>query len=332
MALQLVDKFGREIKYLRLSVTDRCNLRCFYCMPEEGIQYLPKEHLLSYEEMLRLTEIFSNLGVDKIRITGGEPFVRKDLIQFLTSVSENEAISKLSITTNGILTGHYLRALKTIGIQQINLSLDSLDPQNFKKITRRDEFENVMNTFHQMLEMGFKVKLNAVIMDRINDHEIVDLAKLALEHPVSVRFIEEMPFNGGRVTPKTIKWNHGAIFNELNKAFPYLNKISSPRNSTSENYTFKDAKGDIGIIAAYTRTFCGSCDRIRITSTGELRTCLYGHNVLDIKALFRSGKTDSFIESEIIRVVQQRAKDGFEAEKLRGENFPIQESMSVIGG
>jgi molybdenum cofactor biosynthesis protein A len=301
-------------------------------MPEEGINYLPKEHLLTYEELFRVVQIFTQLGIDKIRITGGEPFVRKDLIHLIESISDLEQLKKISLTTNGILTLPYLSDLKKFGINQINLSLDSVNAENFKRITRRDEFVKVMKTFYQMLDMGFEVKINAVIMDGINDHEIIDLAKLAIQHPVSVRFIEEMPFNGSAKKHKSIKWNYKAMIEVLKSEFKDLQKIRTPENSTSENYTFDNAKGDIGIIAAYSRTFCGTCDRIRLTSTGELRTCLYGHNVLKIKDLIRSGKSNDEIESEIIRVVQMRTKDGFEAEKLRGNKNPIQESMSVIGG
>ncbi len=330
--MQLKDNFGRPINYLRLAVTDRCNLRCFYCMPEEGIHFLPKEQLLTYEEMIRLADIFSSMGVDKIRITGGEPFVRKNLIDFLDTLAKNKQINKLSITTNGILTRPYLSHLKSIGIENINLSLDSLNHDNFKKITRRDEFTNVIGTFHQMISDGFKVKINAVIMDGINDHEIIDLAKLAIEYPVSVRFIEEMPFNGSAVKQTSIRWNHIRILEKLKSAFPDIAKLPTSANSTSENYIFDQAKGNVGIIAAFSRTFCGSCDRIRVTSTGEMRTCLYGHNVLDIKKMMRNEVSDESIKASIIEVVQKRAKDGFEAEKKRGINNPIGESMSVIGG
>ncbi|NJN24940.1 MAG: GTP 3',8-cyclase MoaA [Cyclobacteriaceae bacterium] len=330
--MQLTDQFGREIRYLRLSVTDRCNLRCFYCMPEEGIHFLPKDQLLSYEEMIRLCGIFTSMGVDKIRITGGEPFVRKDLIGFIGSLADNKQIKKLSLTTNGILTRPYLSQLKACRIQQINLSLDSLDAQNFHKITRRDEFDNVMSTFHQMLDEGFAIKINAVVMPGINDHEIVPLAELAMNYPVSVRFIEEMPFNGTGSVHAGIKWDHVRILAKLKSRFPDISPVPAAPNSTSQNYTFYKAMGDVGIIAAFSRTFCGTCDRIRITSTGEMRTCLYGHNVLDLKALLRQGERDEVIRDSIVRVVQKRARDGFEAEKLRGTNNPIGESMSVIGG
>ena len=330
--MQLTDNFDRAIKYLRLSVTDRCNLRCFYCMPEGGIHFLPKEQLLSYEEMIRLTDLFGEMGVDKIRITGGEPFVRKDLIGFLEKISLNKHLDTLSITTNGILTKPFLPRLKALGVDHINLSLDSVDKTNFNKISRRDEFDKVMDTFHEMLNEGFKVKINAVIMDGINNHEIADLAALTLKYPISVRFIEEMPFNGSTKNHLSIKWNHVKILSELKTKFTNVRKLPTPANSTSENFTFDGAKGDVGIIAAFTRTFCGSCDRIRITSTGELRTCLYGHNVLDLKKLLREGHSDASIKSQIINVVQKRTKDGFEAEKLRGQNDPIGESMSIIGG
>ncbi len=330
--MQLKDNFGRSIKYLRLAVTDRCNLRCFYCMPAEGLHFLPKEQLLSYEEMLRLSSLFTDMGVEKIRITGGEPFVRKDLINFLEKLSLNENLQNLSITTNGILTKPFLPHLKALGINNINMSLDSVDEKNFNKISRRKEFSNVMDTFHQMIDDGFKVKINAVIMDGVNDHEIIALAKLAVKYPVSVRFIEEMPFNGSLKKTNPIKWNYGKIFDELKLKFPDIHKISNRSNSTSKNYSFEGAMGDVGIIAAYSRTFCGSCDRIRITSTGEMRTCLYGHNVLDLKKLLRDGQSDDFIRLKIINAVQRRAKDGFEAEKFRNEGNPMGESMAVIGG
>jgi len=301
-------------------------------MPEDGIRFLPKDQLLSYEELIRVSNLFVNLGVDKIRITGGEPFVRKDLIDFLEKISLNDRLEKLSITTNGILTKPYLPQLKELGIDQINLSLDTINKKNFKKITRRDDYTKVMDTFYQMLSDGFKVKINAVVMEGINDHEIIDLAMLAAEYPVSVRFIEEMPFNGSIKKQTSIKWNHLRILEELKSQIPGIHKLPTPSNSTSEKYTFDGAKGDLGIIAAFTRTFCGSCNRIRLTSTGEMRTCLYGHNVLDLKKILREGHSDESIQQRIIDVVQKRTKDGFEAEKLRGDLNPIGESMSIIGG
>ena len=301
-------------------------------MPEEGIEYLPKSQLLTYEEMLRLTSVFAGMGVDKIRITGGEPFARRDLIGFLRKLRIIPGIEKISITTNGVLTKPHLPALKELGITEINLSLDALSRELFYKITRRDEYKKVIETFHEMLRLGFKVKINAVVMDGINDHQIAGLAKLALKHPVSVRFIEEMPFNGGLKSKPAIRWTSARIFETLKAEFPDIRKVISPANSTSANYTTEEAKGNFGIIAAFTRSFCGTCDRIRITSTGEMRTCLYGKNELDLKSLIREGSSENRIESEIIRVVQKRTKDGFEAEAMRDKNNPPMESMSIIGG
>ena len=330
--MELKDNYNRSIKYLRLSVTDRCNLRCFYCMPEKGIRFLPKDQLLTYEELIRISRLFVELGVDKIRITGGEPFARKDLIDFLANLSQLSNLKKISVTTNGILTQPYLPQLKQLGINQINLSLDTINRDNFKRITRRDDFDKVMDTFHKMMENGFQVKINAVIMNGINNHEIIDLANLATKYPVSVRFIEEMPFNGSGNGKSSIKWDYLRILDELKREFSGIKAVQEPNNSTSQNYTFDGAVGTFGVIAAYTRTFCGSCDRVRLTSTGEMRTCLYGHNVLNLKQIVREGHSDVSIQKKILAAVLKRTKDGFEAEKLRGDQNPIGESMSVIGG
>jgi len=329
---QLTDSFGRTMKYLRLSVTDRCNLRCFYCMPHEGIDFLPKDQLLTYEELLRLTSLLAGSGINKVRITGGEPFIRKELIGFLEKLTAIHGISKVSITTNGILTGPFIPDLKRIGINQINLSLDTLDETNFQKITRRSDYQKVMETFYTLLDEGFDVKVNAVIMEGINDHEIHNLARLAIDHPVAVRFIEEMPFNGSGRHIKKLLWDFPKILETLRHHFPDLQPISSEPGSTAENYHLEGAKGSLGIIAAYTRGFCGSCDRLRITSTGSLRTCLYGADVLNLKEMLRSGASDSEVLNAINTAVKNKARDGFLAENERGIANPIGESMAGIGG
>lgn len=328
MAVQhLIDNWGRPVNYLRLAVTDRCNLRCFYCMPEEGISYLPKEALLSYEEMERLMTIFSDLGINKLRITGGEPLVRRDVIPFLYRLSNNPKLEKINITTNGLLTSKYLKDLKQIGIKSVNLSLDTLDRERFKKITRRDEFDKVYKTLFELLEAGFETKVNMVVMEGQNIEDILPMAKLSLDHNVSVRFIEEMPFNGSE--KHQFHWDSTAILKHISSEFNIL-KLPDPNNSTASHYKIEGALGNIGIIAAYTRSFCGSCNRIRLTAQGQLRTCLYTSKGLDLKALLRSGKADDFIKNKIIEAVNHRYKDGFEAEKDRTtENW---ESMSTIGG
>jgi len=325
----LLDNHGRQINYLRLAVTDRCNLRCFYCMPEEGIKYLPRKELLSYEEMERLVTILSGLGINKVRITGGEPFVRQDLISFLTKIQAIPGIKKLTITTNGVITADYLDKLRELGILSVNLSLDTLDPSRFFEITRRDEFAKVYSTFEKLLQSDFDVKINAVVMENKNIDDIVPMVELTRDHPVSVRFIEEMPFNGEGLKYKSLFWTHRKILDHILQFFPETEKLPDEPNSTSANYKVKGYQGSFGIIASYSRLFCGACNRIRITAQGILKTCLYDGGVLNIKELIRSGKGDEEIARELVNAINHRHKDGFEAEKHRK---PIHESMSTIGG
>lgn len=330
--IRLKDNWNRTLNYLRIAVTDRCNLRCFYCMPAEGINYLPKRELLSYEEILRLVKVFGSLGVDKIRLTGGEPFLRKDFMELLKSIKAEEAIKAVHITTNGVLTYQYLDEMKAIGIDGVNLSLDSLDKENFHKITRRDEFKTVMKTLNGLLERGIDTKINMVVMDGRNDHEIVDMASLAMNQPISVRFIEEMPFNGSGQKPFDQKWNHKEIFSVLESHFGVLEKLNTDPRNPATVYKVKGHLGNIGIIPAYSRTFCDGCNRIRLTATGTIKNCLYDEGVLDIKEIMRSGVTDEELKSVLISTVRKKAKDGFEAERSRKLNKSASESMSTIGG
>ena len=328
----LFDNHGRKINYVRLAVTDRCNLRCFYCMPEEGIKYMPKQDLLSYEEMLRLMQILVPLGIEKIRITGGEPFLRKDMMAFLEALSKIEGLQKINITTNGTLTAKLIPELKALGIDTINLSIDSLDKERFYKITRRNVFDQVMETYHALLGHGINTKLNAVVMEGQNIEDIIPMVELGRHHPVSVRFIEEMPFNGEGNHYPVLVWNHKKIKAHLQATYPDLEKLPDPPNSTAQHYKVPGFKGDIGIIAAYSRTFCGSCNRIRITPQGMLKTCLYDNGVFNIRDLMRAGASDQQIIDTFKVALGNRAKDGWEAEKNRGFDLPVKESMATIGG
>lgn len=328
----LYDNHGRKINYVRLAVTDRCNLRCFYCMPEEGINYVDKHDLLSYEEMIRLVDLLVDMGIDKVRITGGEPFVRRDMMDFLRHISKISGLKQINITTNGTTTAPLVPELKAIGIKSINLSMDTLDPARFFEITRRNVFNEVMNTFHALLEHGIQTKINAVVMDGKNTDDLIPMAELTKNHPVSVRFIEEMPFNGEGNHYQELHWNHRRILELLKTAFPNLEKLPDPPNSTSYNYQIPGFKGDIGIIAAYSRTFCGTCNRIRITPQGGLRTCLYDNGVFNIRDLMRQGASDQQIRDTFVTALGNRAKDGWEAEKNRNFGLPVTESMATIGG
>ncbi|MCU0420899.1 MAG: GTP 3',8-cyclase MoaA [Cyclobacteriaceae bacterium] len=329
MAEQLFDNHGRPLTYLRLAVTDRCNLRCFYCMPEEGIHYLPKKELLTFEEIQRLVTLLASMGISKVRITGGEPFVRTDLMHLLRMIRATPGIESLRLTTNGLLTAPHVKELKHLGIRSINLSLDSLDRQRFRAITRRDEFDATWQTLTQLVDEGFDVKINAVVMEGKNIEDLVPFVHLTEQWPVSVRFIEEMPFNGaGHVS--TLVWTHQRILDHLRQHFPSLTKDIDEPHSTAFHYRVPGHRGNIGIIAAYTRMFCGSCNRIRITAQGVLKTCLYDDGVLNIKTRLREGATDDELRAHLLNAFAHRAKDGFEAERQRANG--ITESMSTIGG
>lgn len=332
MKKALYDNHGRRINYLRLAVTDRCNLRCFYCMPEEGIKYMPKAELLTYEEMMRLVRLLVSLGIDKIRITGGEPFVRKDMPDFLAALSRLEGLKQINITTNGTTTAALVPQLAQMGIHSVNLSLDTLDKDRFFKITRRDNFDQVMKTFDALLQHGINTKINAVVMEGQNIEDLVPMAEMTRDLPVSVRFIEEMPFNGEGQHYDQLHWHHVNILAHLKESFPDLEKLPDPPSSTSYNYRIPGHKGSIGIIAAYTRTFCGTCNRIRITPQGSLKTCLYDNGVFNIRDLMRAGATDEQITDTFLDALGNRAKDGWEAERKRGFDVPVKESMAKIGG
>ncbi|GAB3315288.1 GTP 3',8-cyclase MoaA [Larkinella ripae] len=325
----IFDNHNRPITYLRLAVTDRCNLRCFYCMPEEGIRYLPKHQLLTYEEMERLVRVLARLGVSKIRITGGEPFVRNGLMDFLWRLKATEGVEELNITTNGVLTEPLVPELVRMGIGSVNLSIDTLDRERFRHITRRDELPAVRGTLDALLAQGVPVKLNAVVMEGKNIEDIPLLAELTRDHPVEVRFIEEMPFNGEGSHYPVLNWTHRRILQELQGLYPGLKRQSDSPFSTATTYRIPGYQGSIGIIAAFTRTFCGTCNRIRLTAQGTLKTCLYDNGVLDVRQLMRSGATDSELTAAFLKAFAHRPKTGFEAEHERG---PVTESMSTIGG
>lgn len=325
--MMLKDNHGRTVNYLRLAVTDRCNLRCFYCMPEHGIDWLDRKELMTWEEMLHVCRILVGMGIEKIRITGGEPFARKNFMEFLTELSQIHGLKELTLTTNGVLTAPHIPELKRLGIKSVNLSLDTLDRNRFFAITRRDELPKVMDTLHELLAHDIEVKINTVVMEGKNTQDIIPLAELTRELPVAVRYIEEMPFNGNGEYAG-LSWDHIRIQETLRQRYADMQRLQDPQFSTSYNYSIPGHKGTVGIIAAYTRTFCGTCNRVRITPQGMLKTCLYDNGVLNIKDLVRDGLNEQAIQTTVMHAIQQRAKNGWEAEK----NKATHESMAAIGG
>lgn len=328
----LHDNHGRVVNYLRLAVTDRCNLRCFYCMPEKGLDWLSRSELMTEAEMIRICTLLTEMGIQKIRITGGEPFARKDIMHFLTSIASLNGLEQLVLTTNGVLTAPHVPALKSIGVHAVNLSMDTLDRNRFFAITHRDELPAVLNTLDELLKFDIEVKINAVVMDGKNTDDIVPLVELGRDLPISIRFIEEMPFNGQQNHYDKLLWNHVHILNKIRSKYPEIQKIPDPLYSTSSNYKIPGFKGEVGIIAAYTRSFCGSCNRIRITPQGILKTCLYDDGVLNIRDLMREGLPDESIRKSLLTCFGQRHKDGFIAEQSRKEKVGVHESMATIGG
>lgn len=326
-ASQLVDPFGRRITYLRLSITDRCNLRCRYCMPEEGVNVLGHESILSYEEMERLARIFVSLGVNKIRITGGEPFVRKGCLEFMQRLKEQNPDLRLHLTTNGVAVLPYLVDLKKLGIMGINLSLDTLDPERFLEITKRDKLETVLTVFHEILRLGIPLKVNAVVQTDTTDEELVRLAGLVKESPVALRFIELMPFSGGENVQRTMEL---PLEQRLFRLFPGLREVSSNNIETARRFSVSGFQGTLGIIEGESRKFCGTCNKLRITSSGMLKNCLYDEGVVDMRTLLRSEPDDAAIAEKIVWCVSRKLRNGNEAARMNDRK--CQDSMASIGG
>lgn len=325
----LKDRHGRELNYLRLAVTDKCNLRCRYCMPEEGIRFLDEKEVLSAEEIIRLSKVLTGAGINKIRITGGEPFVRKDLIDILNTIAP--WFYTVNITTNATLLKRALDELTVPNIGSLNISLDSLNPMTFMAITKRDRFDDVWQNIQACYDRGWRIKLNAVIMKGVNDQEIPDFLEVAREKKMSVRFIEAMPFNGYDHNDGLFM-DFKEIYRVIEKQYPNIRqRYSVPQKSASIKYDIPGFAGDVGIIPAYSRTLCGTCNRIRITARGELMNCLYSTNGLDLRSHLRKEVSDKELINVISAHLMNKPVDGFAAENERQEPGDFQ-SMTTIGG
>ena len=328
---KLVDNFGRQMEYVRLAVTDRCNLRCQYCMPAQGIDIVPRQELLSYKEMYRLIRVLTELGVKKVRLTGGEPFVRKDFVSFLEMLSYNDLLDEINITTNGALISKYISKIEKLEkVKTINLSIDSLEKDKFSKITRRDVFSDVYQTFEILEKSSLDLKLNVVVQSGFNTDEILDFVRLTKDKNIIVRFIEEMPFNGKGQRDMQENWTFKKILNEIKTEFKVV-EIQSKKSSTSRNYKIENHKGTVGIIPAFTRTICNDCNRIRITSTGTFKNCLFDDGVFNLRDFIRKGASNEDLKELFLRLVKQKPENGFIAEANRKDGR-ASESMSTIGG
>lgn len=325
----LVDGFGRVVRDLRISVTDRCNFRCRYCMPEEGMEWLPRDELLTYEELTRFVGISLRLGVETVRITGGEPTVRADLPVFVRQLSGLAPDLDIAMTTNGLSLPIIADDLAAAGLKRINVSLDSLRRRTFEEITRRDRLDQVLAGLEAAARAGLHpIKVNCVLLRGVNDDEIEDLAEFGRTNRYQVRFIEFMPLDeGDEWTPDTVVPS-SEVLERLDNAFGLVaDETKGPEPATT--FSYSDGMGSVGVIASVTAPFCSTCDRIRLTADGQLRTCLFATDEANVKELMRSGGSDEAVAALVARAVSNKAAGHLIG--LPGFVKP-ERSMSRIGG
>lgn len=327
----LTDQFGRVHDYLRISLTERCNLRCVYCMPEEGIQLRPKSEFMRTEEVLAIAETFVKLGVKKIRLTGGEPLVRKDAKEIIEGLSKLTV--SLAISTNGILVDKFIDTFKSTNLRSINISLDSLQEERFHKVTRRNDFQKIRSNIDLLLHEHFHVKLNAVIMKGVNEDEVLDFIEFTKDKHIHFRFIEFMPFNGNQWD-----WSRGLSFKEMMERIHsvYSDKVikrEDKKHDTSKAFQIKGYKGTFAVISSVTNPFCDSCNRIRLTADGKIKNCLFSNSETDLLSAFRNGENiEQLIRESIWHKKAVRAGmesfDDFSNSELNQRN----RNMISIGG
>lgn len=317
------DNNGRDINYLRISVTDRCNLRCVYCMPEEGVKSLRHEEILRFEDTLKIIKAVASLGINKIRYTGGEPLVMKDIDKLIYETSKTTGIEDISITTNGILLSDMAKDLKKAGLNRVNISLDTLNTDKFRSITRVGNLDKVMESIYKCLDIGLSpVKINTVLMRGFNDTEFVDFLNLIREIPVEIRFIELMPIGEGVKLYEKNKLS----FMELLELHPELTQIETEKSSTAQLYTLKGAKGKIGFISPVSCKFCSDCNKIRLTSTGTIKPCLHSKEEINLrKYLYDEVRLTAALKSAILnKPLEHHLQEESASRSIKG--------MSQIGG
>ncbi|MGZ6202073.1 MAG: GTP 3',8-cyclase MoaA [Thermodesulfobacteriota bacterium] len=326
----LLDPFRRKINYLRISITDRCNLRCRYCMPEEGISIIPHQEILTYEEILRVVRVFGTEGISKVRLTGGEPLVRKGIVNFVSRLSQIEEIKDLSLTTNGILLKEFGQDLKNAGLKRINISLDSLKKDRFFQITRKDEFEKVWAGIEEALRVGLSpIKINMVAIRGFNDDEIESFAQLTLGLPLIVRFIEYMPSGNGDEWKETDILTISQIMSHLKNVGKLIPIPSDRWDGPAKRFRIKGALGEIGLFGAISSHFCDDCNRLRLTPDGKIRTCLFSDEEIDIKELLRNGGSDRDLKEKLFVALKKKP----ERHSINTHQFKkCQRNMSAIGG
>ncbi|RYP81936.1 hypothetical protein DL769_001780 [Monosporascus sp. CRB-8-3] len=335
----LTDNFQRQHDYLRISLTERCNLRCVYCMPEEGVPLSPQRELLTTPEIIMLSSVFVSHGVNKIRLTGGEPTVRRDILPLMQQIGalRSHGLKELCLTTNGLALHRKLDGMVEAGLTGVNLSLDTLDPWQFQIMTRRKGFDAVMKSIDRVLELnkhgaGIKLKINCVVMRGVNDREILPFVEMTREQDIEIRFIEYMPFDGN-------KWNQGKMFSYsemldlIREKYPGLSKVQDHKNDTSKTWKIPGFVGRIGFITSMTHNFCGTCNRLRITSDGNLKVCLFGNAEVSLRDILRQSNAGEPIDEkayETMKKIEMDRRQGL-SDHITGLAPNEKELLNVIG-
>ena len=324
-----VDRFGRKHTALRISITERCNLRCRYCMPEEGVDLSPRSDLLTFEEIERLARLFVCGGVDKIRLTGGEPLVRKHVEDLVEMLGRLPGLDTLALTTNGMLLPRKLPRLRAAGLDAINISLDTLVPEKFETITRRGGLEDVLQAIEMAMAYGYDpVKVNCVVMRGVNDDELLDFVEWTRHVPIAVRFIEYMPFQGNGWS-ETGFFPYADMLERIGLFYPDLQRLEDDPNATARTWRVPGHRGTIGFIASMSEKFCGSCNRLRLTADGSLKVCLFGQAEVSLRDMLRGGASDRELDEAIRNaVLRKQAAHAGMLQLVDQENRP----MILIGG
>jgi cyclic pyranopterin phosphate synthase len=326
---KLIDRYNRNLNYLRVSITDRCNLKCLYCIPREHIPKLSHKDILRYEEILRIVKVGAALGISKIRVTGGEPLVRKDVYQFLLQLTNIEGLQDISLTTNGVFLKNNIFKIRSANIKRINVSLDTLSKTKFRHITGYDFFDQIWEGIHLARKMGFfPIKINVVPIKGMNDDELVDIAGLSINYPFHIRFIEYMPMgsvqvcNDRRLLAHEIKER----IRDLGRLIPVERSLN---DGPAERFKLESGQGEIGFIRPISRHFCGTCNRLRLTASGKLKPCLMSDDQEDLKLLLRRGCSDSELEKGFLNAVRHKP---LEHSLINDGHASISDQMSSIGG
>jgi cyclic pyranopterin phosphate synthase len=332
--MTLIDSYGRIHRDLRVSLTDRCSLRCTYCMPHDFNKWLPSETLLSATELVKIIEIAVSQGITEVRLTGGEPLLRPDIVEIVSRINALENAPELSMTTNGVALAKVARDLANAGLKRINISLDTLDWERFKRLTFRDRYDDVIDGISAAREAGLSpIKINTVLMRDINGDEAIPLLKWALKENLNLRFIEQMPLDAGDAWTRLNLITADQIFEELNSEFE-LTPVSDRGSSPAEEFYVNGGPATVGIIGSVTRPFCAACDRLRLTSDGQMRSCLFSNTETDLRFILRNSRlTDSEKREDLIKAISQTVKSKLPGHGINDPSFiKPNRPMSAIGG